>query len=134
MQSCKRVYGDLLPLSITLTMCLLRRRVHLSREVADDVVRARCYVTRSKNILGRDEEMCFLDNNTPHGRSRGWYVNGARWWEAPYVDGKKHGITRVWHNNGVLRWKITYVNGRHLLAGECGENGVLLWETTYANW
>ena len=111
----KLVYRDKMPSSVVVTLCLLRQRVQLSREVSDDIVRARGIVTRC-NVTGYDlnntfrEEQSFFDDRH-HGLIRGWYCsNGSLWKEIPVIGGKWHGRVRYWWENGRQQWEIPYVN------------------------
>lgn len=122
------VFSDRFPRSLVPTLSLLRRRVGLSREVSDDVVRARGLVEKSSSAL-----KSYFDNYR-HGIAYGWYDNGARHWENTHVDGKLHGRERAWHMNGIRWWETTYVNGKmHGLERGWGINGDRWWETSYVD-
>ena len=122
------------PSSCEPTLCLLRRRVRLSREVTDDVVRARGSVEkhaftdglvswfddkrhglarwwRENNTLS--DEVPFFDDKR-HGLERWWHENGTLWAEIPYVDGKKHGLARWWRTNGILWEEISYIDDKQV--------------------
>ena len=135
----KAIVGQFPPY-VAPTLCLLRKRARLSREVSDDVVRARGRVTQEKNdddysthiIISRfddkrhgllqiwhgdaldalEMEASFVDGN-PHGLDRAWHTNGRLLWEKQYIYGKQHGVSRGWFSNGTLNWETNYnANGR----------------------
>ena len=106
------VYTDRLPPD---TLCLLRRRMKLSRELADDVVRARGCVTqvcRADNSLARTTIM--FDNILQ--LEQGWFSYGVLAWETPYANGKRHGVERWWYKNGVCNSEAVCVNGERVMA------------------
>lgn len=106
------------------TLCLLRRRARLSRELVDDVMRARGRIRHTPEIP--HEESWF--DNIRHGRSRGLYFNGIVWWDYTYVCNQRHGLSRGWHMNGARQWEISYVAGKkHGPAQEWNENGSEWW-------
>lgn len=130
---CKRVFVDRFPSSLVLTLCLLRRRVRLSREVADDVVRARGSRTKSKNDDNEVvEQQCF--DYRLHGPALLWNQNGALVMKLRYVEGKRHGIARGWYDNGERHWEKTNVNDNpHGLTRGWHENGARCYENSYVD-
>lgn len=109
---CKRrVFDDRFPSSLVPLLGLLRRRVRCSREVTDDVVRARGSQQREKACygIGVTEKKHF--DHKRHGTSRGWYANGARYWEISYATDMAHGLERYWHVDGNCMYEMTYVDG-----------------------
>lgn len=131
---CRRVFTDRFPSSLVSVVSLLRRRVRCSREVADDVVRARGYIKMNMAFIELFEEQRFFDN-IRHGLGRAWYKNnGAPHWETTYVNGKRHGLERVWYANGTLGQEIAYSNDeRHGLARWWSEEGTLLHAIVYCH-
>lgn len=140
MTGLTRVFVDCFPSLLVPTLCLLRRRVRLSRELADDVVRARGCVVRVHRIdniltvapffddkqhghtqvLARrshnDEYIMLADipfvNNRHHGIGRWWYENGAHEAEIRAFNGKFHGYERNWYRDGTLSNETLWTHGR----------------------
>lgn len=157
MRGSRRVYDTCFPLSLASTLSLLRRRVRLSREVADDVVRARGYIGPVKWVYWKTEKYFFDDkshgretwlqddgvtiraeftyvNGKIHGEERWWHPNGVLESDHFYVDGKMHGLRRLWRENGRLRGTIMYVNGiRHGVMRFWNEEGTVVKEEHYVN-
>lgn len=108
----KLIYIDCFPVSLVATLCLLRRRVRLSRELADEVVRARGYVTRGfglySNIVGK---VPFFDDRL-HGVTVWKDANGTVMMKYRHIDGIRQGFHRWWHTNGTLQGKVLYVDGK----------------------
>lgn len=132
----KHVFVDRFPPSLATTLCLLRRSVRLSRELADDVVRARGHIDMNKLRLEDNAALRYNPyfDGKRHGLSLGWHDNGVRHWERFFVDGKQHGLTRGWHMNGVRKWECFYVDGNpHGLSRGWHPNGVHWWETAYVD-
>lgn len=122
----KYVFVDRFPCSTVPILCLLRRRVRLSREVTDDVVRAHGY--RNSGLYVGSSWF----NGLQHGLERGWHTNGH--WEMPYVDDKPHGLSRGWYKSGSLHWETLYVGGnRHGLSRGWYENGARRGEVRYVD-
>ena len=75
------VYGDeeRFPARVTATMCLLRRRMRLSREVMDDVVRARGHVTITYGISSVTYVSSILTYFDGHLIRPGnyWHIDGS---------------------------------------------------------
>lgn len=125
------VFTGRFPHSLAPTLCLLRRRVRLSREVADDVVRARGCKTKHDYFVNAVEESLF--DGKKHGLRREWNENGARH-ELYYVDGKRHGLARWWYTNGALQCEMTYVaNRQHGLSRWWHSNGACHWAFPYVD-
>lgn len=109
-KTCERlsVWNECLPASFLATLKLLRRRMRLSREIADVVVRARCLVTKKYHNNSLIREFSYVDNRK-HGLER-WWHNERKHAEFIYKDGKRQGYERWWHSNGVLRAVIPNVD------------------------
>lgn len=104
-------FNDRLPLATRATLRLLRRRVHLSRELADDVVRARGHNCRSRfGYLDECVETPVYDEKR-NATTRLWYADGTLKAKLFHVDGMYHGVQRWWHRNGILNTEIAYDNG-----------------------
>lgn len=141
--SKKAVYSYSLPPRVTPTLCLLRRRLRLSREVSDDVERARGHVVRLRSQFGPRgnytdnalvEELFF--DNKQHGLGRGWHSSsGALWWEYPYIDDEWHGRVREWYADGItLQHEATYINDKqHGFERWWNVEGTLYWEIPYVD-
>ena len=124
-------YVDKLPPSFASIVGLLRRRMCLSRELVDDVVRAR-----------GERFVWFYSDDTPEHESvwidgmlqcgRGWWRSGRLQRKTLYRNGVYHGFSRWWHENGTLRKEIPYVNNkRHGLAREWYDDGSLASTTDF---
>ena len=113
------VFDARFPSQVAATLCLLRRRLRLSREVSDDVVRARGVFRAARH----DFDMNVFDGGQ-HDVVRVYYSDGTLYAETTYVDGEKHGIERFWYRNGALSTKTMYINGKqHGKALYWDENG-----------
>ena len=123
------VYPFRLPSCVMSTLSLMRRRLHVSREMADDVVRARGRLARFAS-----SEVSLFDNIW-HGRVRAWHENsGTLSWECIYVKGLPHGHMRRWHNNGALCVEIPYVNGKvHGIRRKWYDNGARDYEIPHVD-
>ena len=132
------VFATSFPPYVVSTLCLLRRRVRLSRELSDDVVRARGYERRRVRGTNFDgdtlEEMSCFDNQE-HGLTRGRFrTTGKLWWEIPLSAGKWNGIARYWHENGNLHFEMSYVNDlRHGRTRQWSADGNLVQECYYVD-
>ena len=104
------VYTHVLPRDV---LCLLRRRLSLSREVSDDVVRAQGFLR--KHFIGSTliEEVSYFNKNR-HGLEHGWHANGALWWESSYDNGKRNNSCRTWFPNGKLSSETFFIYGKRL--------------------
>lgn len=124
------VFTDALPASFVSLLCLLRRRLGLSREVADDVVRARCYMMKYQTY-GYVTIVPYVDERR-NGRKRMWRANsGLLVSEEPYLDDRRHGFVRFWHANGALRSSATLVHDQyHGVFRKWNADGVLVYEVT----
>ena len=112
MSSKECVFTTQFPSRVAPTVCLLRRRLVLSREVISDVVRARGRVImKYQKEDGRLTMEVSEFDNKKHGLTRRWFLNGNLAWEMPYIDGIQHGIERQWHTNGARRWVVPHVKG-----------------------
>lgn len=141
------VYADRFPLYYVPLLALLRRRMRLSRELSDDIVRARggmnalYYSDRSLHA-----HMPYLDGMR-HGTTRWFSTNGTvhgelyfeagnrqgrtRWWwcdntgflqqESFYVDDQLHGTSRLYHSTGALSTELVYEHGKVI-----SRNGVVV--------
>lgn len=98
---------------VATTLSLMRRRLRLSREMVDDVVRTRGHVNKELYCYSNGVLFCKIPyfDGKQHGLSRGWHLNGACYWVDSYVDGKRHGLSREWYTNGTRHWEISYVDG-----------------------
>ena len=114
------VFVDRLPSAFLPTLHLLRRRMCLSRELSDDVVRARGYADRryKNSDLSLSFEANYIDF-TLHGLATWWYRTGRRERELPFVEGKRHGVARTWHSHDDshddeerLSYVVPYVDDR----------------------
>jgi len=56
----------------------------------------------------------------------GYRPNGQKYWETPFVNGKRHGIETWWYENGKKSSEYKYVNGQeHGIHFEWYDNGSL---------
>lgn len=137
MTSKRRVFVDRFPSSLSPLLGLLRRRIRLSREVADDVVRARGYIEKLSYMLSYIEVFCFdksYFDHIQHGFERELRVDGTCGREIPYVAGKWHGLARHWHTNRTRYCEVSYINNkRHGIGRWWFSNGVIRCETSYAD-
>lgn len=130
------VYTDRFPVSIAPTLRLLRGRVRMSRELVDDIVRARGYVERDTDDVAQLlEDVSFFDN-VQHGLTTTRHLyscNGALVKRCYFVNGKRHGIDRFWWwENGALCMENPFVNGeRKGVARWWSPNGVVYHEENY---
>lgn len=132
--SCnRRVFADRLPSLLTPLICLLRRRVCLSRELSDEVMRSRGCITKLKNIFQGDANISYFDNKL-HGLSQSWRPNGVLWWEATYVNDRTHGIQREYYEDGTRYYEMQYVNGKQQgLSRGWFHGGDLWWDSSYVD-
>lgn len=111
------VFPYTLPWRFAATILLLRRRVRLSREVTDDIARAR--VTRVRQSFVDVPALTWSDgafvDGVAHGPHQIWHSTGKLQSEHMYDSGRKQGITRWWDSDGTLREEIPYV--RNLVHG-----------------
>ena len=122
--SALKVFIARFPASCTPTLCLLRRRVRLSRELRDDVVRMRGRVQTSHDYTFLVQTSVFDDKR--HGLKRWWDDYGTLLAYIPFVDDKPRGIAQWWHENGTLELEIKFVDGKqHGLERMWHENGTL---------
>lgn len=132
------VFPARLPAEHGALLVLLRVKLRMARETADDVTRARHCLVKSRewSVVG-DYEYCdeYAEiDGKKHGAARwcklpdisgrGFYKNGLRhghwWWECQgvlrgmkkYVDGQLHGIEQWWHANGSLDSQFVWKNGK----------------------
>ena len=120
------VFDARFPSFVAATLSLLRKRLHLSREVSDDVVRARGRLMKEDN--SRDKWEVRLFDFLRHGPYRIWHANGFRREIAHvyYVGSHLHGLSRDWDENGTLISEISYVNGQpHGIARNWRNDGTL---------
>ena len=102
----------------------MRKRIMLSREVVDDVLRARGCVTMTigTTFAGVFNEVVFIEkpcvDNQIHGLLRVWQLDSPHHLrsEVTYVNGKRHGYLRRFHSNGVKRSEQRFVND--ILSGD----------------
>lgn len=122
------VYTDALPRYFVPVMCLLRARVRASREIADDIVRARGYIIVYKDRVGA-KTPCIDERK--HGVTIWWHRNGTTLKaKLPYFKGKMHGMRVWWHPNGVLAAEFPfYKDVRHGLHRVWEADGSLSKET-----
>ena len=67
-----------------------------------------------------------------HGTFTRWYQNGAKEYEAEYLQGQLHGIETAWHANGQKRSEQHYDHGlRHGVRRNWDEQGRLRAEEHY---
>ena len=132
--SVDKVFTARFPSSCKPTLCLLRRSLRLSRELAYDVVRARgrCILKSSEYYWSNALQPVFDDKI--HGLTRWWCDSGTLLEEILYIDGKRHGLEQHWYENGTLRAEIPYVDGkRHGLARAWYANGTLWMEIQHVD-
>ena len=126
-----------LPLQVVApTLYLFRKRLGLSREVSDDVVRARGRVAREHCAVDYTYKSVSLFDEKRHGPLREWTGfeddDDVLDTEIMYVDDKKHGLERSWDCNGILLWEISYIaDKQHGISRGWHENGTLHWETQH---
>lgn len=151
----RRVFVDCFPSSLTSTLCLLRRRVRLSRELTDDVVRARGHKvqlddryadvvasifddkyhgrTYARLWSGVREIIPYVDGKR-HGLACSFYCNGNRLAEVPYVNSQRHGLSRRWHAHGTLAVEERHVdNWIHGYERKWREDGTLFEENLWSH-
>lgn len=88
----------------------------MSREVTDDVVRARgkveCgFFPAYGSAVFTPRYECPVFDEKRHGMYRWWRLQQLTD-ETWFVDDNEHGIARGWHRNGSLAYEHTYVNGK----------------------
>lgn len=132
-----RVFTDRFPSCTVPTLCLLRRRMSLSRELADDIVRMRGqrlyeydWFLTPENVTNTYITVRF--DGMKHGLARWFHENGIRWAELPFVNDKTHGVQRWWDSDNTLRSEYTFVNDmRHGVSRRWGNDGSLEHEVTF---
>ena len=129
----RHVFPEPLPMHFSPLLALLRKRMHLSREVSDDVVRAR----------GGVYTMYFYDNtiqshrpyldNMRHGTTRWYSHSGTLHGVLHFIEGNRHGRTRWWWaDSTVLQQDSCYVNDRlHGVSRHYDITGLLSYEVKY---
>lgn len=118
-------YNGHFPNEFKQTLQLLRARLRMARETADDVVRARGHVVKIERNPLWCEQHSILDGER-HGLWRSVWGDGDRS-EQNYVHNKQHGIYRHWYSNGVLSTAIPYVSNRcHGIVRRWRSDGCLL--------
>ena len=105
------VNASTFPSRVTPLLGLLRKRMRLSRELVDDVVRARGRMVRETIDNNSIWEQTHFDDYR-HGPSLAFYASGGHRWKLCYVNGKVHGLGRYYYANGHPQREVTYVNGK----------------------
>ena len=133
--SGRKVFTARFPSSCEPTLCLLRRQMGLSRELTDDVVRARGVVRKSSEpYMPNVDVIESVFDGKRHGLERWWRENGTLWTEIPFVDGKRHGLARWWYENGTLWKEVPFVDDkRHGLDRLWHENGTISEEIPFVD-
>lgn len=153
-----RVFTAKLSTEHIATILLLRRRMRLSREVSDEVVRSRgCELKGYNRMRGETTRVFIIDDavtiNTRHCdsyplvRSTRQYRDNkrhGRWWhvwydnediasaETVYVNDEEHGLSRKWWSNGKLASETPLVHGvRDGVVRKWYRSGTLGSETPY---
>lgn len=106
------VFAERFPDQFCATLRLLRRRVRLSRELADDVVRSRGHIERVYRVDNTiHTEVPHIDNFR-HGCARTWHSCGIQlFMEELFIDGNLHGVVRGWWSNGNQHWEWSFSRG-----------------------
>lgn len=126
------VFADRFPFSCMATLCLLRCRVRLSRELTDDVVRARGRVVRGYYTTNGPlcNRVAYFDDKM-HGREQWWNKNGALYIDGTWINGGRHGLFRWWYYDRTLAFETQYYNGRMHGFDRTWNNDVCIIETRY---
>lgn len=74
-----------------------------------------------------------IEKGTYHGLCAGWYENGNRRFEEPYLEGRLNGLVRTWHENGALESQyLARGGGPYGIARKWDASGQLISVKLYA--
>ena len=126
------VFTERFPSEVGATLCLLRKRLGLSRELSDDVVRSRGHVRKMFRKHNDIYEESSVFDDMIHGQLYRYWRNGS--YKAQYKEDVKHGYTREWHANGTLSEVLLFINGLEQGLSQCwSADGTLHGECTYVD-
>lgn len=106
-------FSSHLPSFFAPTLMLLRRRLYMSREIAVEVVRARCWVSK-RWVQFMDGTRLFRAHcvdDKRHGIYQSYYADGQPYVRSVYEHDKLHGLHQSWRADGQPDVEIQYERG-----------------------